>query len=275
MSRFFISNFAKKNPLKKVHYKKATINYTENGSGNTIVLLHGFLENLKMWRYLEPVLTKNYHVVSIDLLGHGETESLGYIHTMEDMADVVFHVLQHVKVKEAVLIGHSMGGYTALAFAELYPEMVKGIVLLNSTTKGDSPAKKKNRDRAKKVFQKNHIAAISMAIVNLFSEDNQIAMAAEIEHVKSEAIQTPLQGILATQEGIKLRKDREFILHQSDFPILLIIGDKDPVLDLNETLLQAEGTNTQVLVLNGGHMSYLENKEETHAAILSFVNQCF
>lgn len=261
--------------LKKVHYKKAIINYTENGSGNTVVLLHGFLENLKMWCYLEPELAKNYHVVAIDLLGHGETESLGYIHTMEDMADAVFHVLQHLKIKEAVLIGHSMGGYTALAFTELYPEMVKGIVLLNSTTKEDSPTKKKNRDRAKKVFQKNHIAAISMAIVNLFSESNQTAMAEEIEHVKNEAVKTSLQGILATQEGIKLRKDREFILHQADFPKLLIIGDKDPVLDLKETLQQAEGTNTTVLVFNGGHMSYLENKEETNREILKFLKTIF
>ncbi len=261
--------------MKKTHYKNASIAYSDNGSGNTIVLLHGFLENQKMWRHLEPLLEEQYRVINIDLLGHGQSDCLGYVHTMEDMADVVFHVLHKLKIKEAVFIGHSMGGYTALAIAELYPKVVKGLVLLNSTSKEDSEIKKKNRDRAIKVFKKNHVAAINMAITNLFSEENQNKMQTEIEQVKEDAISTPLQGIIATQEGIKIRKDREFILHQSDFPKLLILGQNDPVLEYNESLKQVEGTNTKVVTLHGGHMSHLENKEETTGEILAFLKTCF
>ncbi|MCO6174593.1 alpha/beta hydrolase [Flavobacterium sp. NRK F10] len=261
--------------MKKTHYKNASIAYSDKGSGNAVVLLHGFLENQKMWRHLEPLLKEQYRVINIDLLGHGQSDSLGYVHAMEDMADVVFHVLRESGIKEAVFIGHSMGGYAALAIAELYPEAVKGIVLLNSTSKEDSEIKKKNRDRAIKVFKKNHIAAINMAITNLFSEENQTTMQAEIEQVKKDAINTPLQGIIATQEGIKNRKDREFILHQSDFPKLLILGNNDPVLNYEESLKQAEGTNTKVVSLHGGHMSHLENKKETTHEILSFLKTCF
>ena len=78
------------------------------------------LENSTMWNYLVPVLTKKNRVICIDLLGHGQSDSLGYVHSMEDMADAVYHVLHELKIRKSSFVGHSMGGYVALAFAEMY-----------------------------------------------------------------------------------------------------------------------------------------------------------
>lgn len=116
-------------------YKNININYTDTGKGTAIVLLHGFLENQTMWNSFLPELTKKYRVITVDQLGHGETGCLGYIHTMEDMADAVHAVLQELRIRKVILVGHSMGGYVSLAFAELYPDMVKGIVLQNSSSR--------------------------------------------------------------------------------------------------------------------------------------------
>jgi pimeloyl-ACP methyl ester carboxylesterase len=96
---------------------------------------------------------KENRVITIDLLGHGETECLGYVHTMEDNADAVHSVLLELGIRKSILVGHSMGGYVALAFAELYPEYVKGLALLNSTASADSEERKLNRDRAIRVKQ--------------------------------------------------------------------------------------------------------------------------
>ena len=95
-------------------YKNSTINYVVKGKGNTIVLLHGFLETLEMWNDLIPEFSKIHQVVSIDLLGHGQTGCLGYVHTMEDMAEAVFAVLEHLNIERAHFVGHSMGGYVTL-----------------------------------------------------------------------------------------------------------------------------------------------------------------
>ena len=252
-------------------YKNTKIVFSDTGKGNTVVLLHGFLENSTMWKYLAPVLAKKNRVVCIDLLGHGQTDCLGYVHTMEDMADAVHQVLSELKIRKAVFVGHSMGGYVALAFAELYPEFMKGLVLLNSTSRADSEERIANRTRAIKAVKQNYVAAVRMSIANLFSEENREKLVEQIEWVREEALQTPLQGIIAAQEGMKLRKDREVLLHFAPYPIMLILGKKDPVLNYEENLEQIEDTNVKLVTFNDGHMSHLENQAELEKVILGFL----
>ena len=253
------------------HFKNTTISFTDQGKGMAVVLLHGFLENKQMWNAFIPELSKRNRVIAIDLLGHGATECLGYIHTMEDQADMVQSVLQELKIRKTVLIGHSMGGYIGLAFAELYAENVKGIMLLNSTSKADSEERKINRDRAIVAVKQNYSNFIRMSIANLFSESNRERLTEVIEQVKIEALKTPLQGIVASLEGMKIRKDREIILHFASYPIQLVLGKKDGVLIYEDNLDQIEGTKVQLTTFEDGHMSHIENQTELLALLLQFL----
>ncbi len=256
---------------KTTNFKNTTISYTDQGKGTAVVLLHGFLENKQMWNAFIPELSKRNRVIAIDLLGHGATECLGYIHTMEDQADMVQSILQELKIRKVVLIGHSMGGYIALAFAELYAENVKGIMLLNSTSKADSEERKINRDRAIVAVKQNYSNFIRMSIANLFSESNRERLTEVIEQVKIEALKTPLQGIVASLEGMKIRKDREIILHFASYPIQLVLGKKDGVLIYEDNLDQIEGTKVQLTTFEDGHMSHIENETELLALLLQFL----
>jgi pimeloyl-ACP methyl ester carboxylesterase len=166
-----------------------------------------------------------------------------------------------------------MGGYVALAFAELYPDNVKGIVLQNSTSRADSEERKANRDRAIVAVKQNYSAFIRMSIANLFSENNREHLADIIEEVKLEALKTPLQGIVAALEGMKIRKDREVILHLAPFPIQLILGKKDPVLNYDETIDQIEGTNVKLQTFPDGHMSHIENEAELLVVLSGFLKR--
>jgi pimeloyl-ACP methyl ester carboxylesterase len=226
-----------------------------------------------MWRELVPSLAEKNRVISIDLLGHGETDCLGYIHSMEENAEIVNAILSHLRIRKAVFIGHSMGGYVALAFAELHINKVKGLVLLNSTALEDSVERKINRDRAIKAVKQNYINFVRMSIANLFSENNRDRLENEIENVKLEALKTPLQGIVASLEGMKIRKDRQFILKETDFPKLLILGEKDGVLLYKDNASQIEATNTELISFPDGHMSHIENKEELEKVIASFLRK--
>jgi len=257
--------------LKTTIYKNTTVAYSDYGKGSCIVLLHGYLENQHMWEAFVPAFSKSHRVITIDLLGHGKTECLGYIHTMEDQADMVHEVLHELRIRKAVFIGHSMGGYVALAFAELYPESVKGLVLLNSTSRADSEERKTNRDRAIKAVKKDYTAFIRLSIGNLFSEDNRGKLTTEIEQVKAEALQTPLQGVIAALEGMKVRKDREVLLHFGPYPILLVLGKKDPVLNYEESLEQIENTKVKLVTFPDGHMSYIENRDAVKKTLMDFI----
>jgi pimeloyl-ACP methyl ester carboxylesterase len=255
---------------KTLHFKNTTISYTDQGKGTAIVLLHGFLENKKMWNAFIPEWSKKFRIITIDLLGHGETECMGYVHSMENNADAVHEVLSELRIRKAIFVGHSMGGYVALAFAELYPDMVKGLVLLNSTSRADSAERKTNRDRAIKAVKQSFQNFISLSISNLFSEDNRERLADAINDVKKEALKTPLQGIVASLEGMKIRMDREVLLHLTPYPKVLILGKKDPVLNYEETKEQIEGTQVQLLSFPDGHMSHIENQEMLQTELLHF-----
>ncbi|MCG9792112.1 alpha/beta fold hydrolase [Flavobacterium algicola] len=256
--------------MNQIQHKNTSISFTDSGKGTAIVLLHGFLENKKMWNAFVPEFSKKNRVITVDLLGHGQTECMGYVHTMEDNADAVQAVLAHLRIRKAVFVGHSMGGYVALAFAELFPESVKGLVLLNSTSLADSDERKTNRDRAIKAVKQSYVNFISLSIANLFSEANRERLLNEIDFVKKEALRTPLQGIVASLEGMKIRVDREVLLHLTPYPKMLILGEKDPVLPYLDTITQIEDTQVKLVTFPDGHMSYIENQEELTAVLLQF-----
>ena len=121
------------------------LNYSENGEGEVLCLLHGFLEDKSIWNPFIHLLANKYRVIAIDLPGHGKSELLHKENTMLDMARAVNDTLKSLGVESVNFIGHSMGGYVALAYADLFPKNVWGIVLLNSTPEADTEARKKLR----------------------------------------------------------------------------------------------------------------------------------
>lgn len=252
-------------------HKNINVFYTDVGKGSTIVLLHGFLENSNMWLPFIPSWSKKNRIICIDLLGHGKTEYLNYVHTMELMAQTVLDILNHLKIDKACLIGHSMGGYVALAFAEENPKRTNGLCLMNSTAKADSIERKINRERAIAVVKQNHKLFIEMAISNLFLQKNRILFSKDINILKKEALKTPLQGVIAALEGMKTRKNREALLHNTSFKKMMIIGKKDPVLSRKELLNQTKGTKVKIVEFPDGHMSYIENKYEFSQEIMHFI----
>ena len=256
--------------MNKIGHKNTEIYFSDVGKGRAVVLLHGFLENKTMWQELASGLSIKHRGITLDLLGHGESGCLGYVHSMEENAEVVHAVLSKLRIRKAIFVGHSMGGYVALAFAEMYPASVKALVLLNSTARADNEERKINRDRAIKTVKKDYAGFVKLSIANLFSPYNRERLVDEIEKVKIQALKTPLQGVVASLEGMKIRKDREKLLRFSTYPIFLILGKKDPVLSYEDSLKQIENTDVKLFTFPDGHMSPIENKEELKNVLLDF-----
>lgn len=254
-------------------HKNTNVHFTSIGKGNAVVLLHGFLENSAMWNEIANILSKRNRVICIDLLGHGQTGNLGYIHSMEDQANMVNAVLNHLRLRKYIFVGHSMGGYVALAFAKLFPESVKGLCLMNSTALPDSEEKKLSRDRAIKAIKKNHKTFVRVAIPMLFSEKNREIYLKEIEQITQEALELSPQGIIAALEGMKIRKNQTSIYKKANFPIQMIIGKQDPALDYDSLISQTKNTKVNVIEFPDGHMSHIENKNELTETLTSFIKK--
>lgn len=256
--------------LNTICYKNIEVSFSSEGKGQAIVFLHGFLENSLMWNDIKGEFTKQNRVICIDLLGHGKTDCLGYVHTMEEMAEVVKSVLNHLKIRRVTLVGHSMGGYVALAFAEKYLKNVKRLCLLNSTSKPDDEERKKNRLRAIKMAQANYKNLVTMSIANLFASQTRVTFSSEIERCKTEALKTSVQAYVACAEGMRLRPNREQILTSEEFKKLIIVGKKDLVLPYQNIFEKAKKTNTPIIEFSNGHMSHIENKQELIEVLKKF-----
>jgi pimeloyl-ACP methyl ester carboxylesterase len=261
----------------KIKFRDANIAYTISGKGNTLILLHGFLESTLIWKDFVSVLEKHFQVVCIDLPGHGESDCIGYVHEMEMNAEVVYAVLQHLEIKSCVMTGHSMGGYVTLAFAEKYPEVLNGICLFHSTALPDSEEKQRDRDRTINIVKRDAMTFIRAVIPNLFAPANKEKYKVEIDELIARASQMPTQGIIATLEGMKIRKDRTQILKGVKAPVLIIAGKQDTAVPFDSLLPQlALPKHCEALILdNVGHTGFIEAKEETLRVLLNFVEGKF
>ena len=155
--------------IKTVKFKKGTVTFSDTGKGRVVVLLHGFLGSHQIWENTIQSLSKSYRVIAIDLPGHGSTDCFGYVHTMELLAKCVKTVMDSLRLKKYVIIGHSMGGYAGLAFADMYPDNLRGLCLYHSTAYADSDEKKKDRTRSIKVVKANHKIYTTEVIKNLLA----------------------------------------------------------------------------------------------------------
>lgn len=259
--------------MKTFIYKNTKVSFQDTGRGNAVVLLHGFLEDKSMWNKMIPHLAKRFRVISLDLLGHGQSDCYGYIHTMEDQADMLFTLLADLRLRKISLLGHSMGGYVALAFAELYPDHLRALILLNSSAQADSNERKNNRDRAIAVVKKNSQAFIRMATQNLFNKKAHEYYSEEIEVFTQSALKTSLQGIIASLEGMKIRMDREALLHFSPYPKLVIASKDDSIIPLSDIEQQIKNTEVLFEIIEGGHVSTIEQGPLITDIIFTFLKK--
>ncbi len=244
-----------------INFQEKNLFYTSKGSGNPIVLLHGFLESSNIWQDIATELSKKRQVICIDLPGHGKSEVVAEIHSMELMAEAVHTVLNKLNIQKATLAGHSMGGYVSLAFYKKFPIMTAGLVLINSTPEGDTEEKKENRDRAIVLTSKNKKIYISMAISTLLTSENNLKFKPEIQQLKKEAFKFSEKGIIANLKGMKIRTDKKEDLKSFSGPKYIIAGEEDPILNYTGIQKIANDCECELQSFKGGHLSYIENKK--------------
>jgi pimeloyl-ACP methyl ester carboxylesterase len=194
------------------------------------------------------------------------------------MADAVKHVLDVLGIGRTVIIGHSMGGYAALAFEDFYPEVTIGFGLFHSHALADPEEKKSDRDREialvragkKKQF-------ITVNVTKAFATDNHARFADKIEWAKRIALATSDEGIIHALEGMKTRPDRRDVLRNASDPLLIVAGKKDNYIpfEVYEQHFNLS-PHTDILVLeDSGHMGFIEEREKSLEGILRFLDKIY
>ncbi len=243
---------------------------SENGE-RSIVLLHGYLESMLVWEDFVPLLYKEARVVTLDLPGHGISVVDGTCHTMEFLADVVHDALLELGIERCTLVGHSMGGYAALAFCQKYPEQLDALVLLSSTPNGDSEEKRVNREREIKLIEAGKKEALSaVAPAAGFAEGNRKRLAPYIDDLRDQVMITEDDGILALLRGMMCREDQNEMLRNSKVKQLFIFGEKDNYIpkEAAEAIATAHGQAQIAWLGESGHMGFIEEPEKCASILL-------
>ncbi|MDT0645637.1 alpha/beta hydrolase [Zunongwangia sp. F260] len=244
----------------KISYRDTEIYFSSEGTGNPLILLHGFMESSKIWNDFVPSLAVNRQVVCIDLPGHGESGCFNEIHSMEDMAKAVKEVLWNLNIEKAAVAGHSMGGYVSLELSKIFPTLLRSLTLINSTPEADSEERKINRDRAVSLVNKNKSAFVKMAISNLMLLSNSVKHKAEVQNLISEALEMSTKGMTAATKGMKIRTDNMSLFSNLEIEKNIIAGKEDPILNYKYLKKVAITGNANFFLLDGGHLSFIEDK---------------
>ena len=261
---------------RSIPYKNTSICYNDHGHGPAVVLLHGFTESQAIWDGFTPELATKFRVITIDLPGHGGSGMLGDIHRMEEMAEAVKAVLDHLKVTKSIFVGHSMGGYVALAFMRMFPEGVSGLCLFHSTAAADSVEAAANRDKAIAVIRSDRKDFLLQFVPSLFAPANRESLQPLIEELIREAQKMPAEAIIAAQEGMKRRPDCLEVLKNTTVPVLFIAGQQDMRIPCDLVLEQAKlpAVSHLLLLKNVGHMGWAEAPDESISCISWFASLC-
>ena len=256
-----------------------TVHYRDEGRNNnkTLVLLHGFLQSLDVWSSYVLSYMNSMRIITIDLPGHGLTANFCDVHTMDFMAKIVKEVLQHAGVDQCVMVGHSMGGYVSLAFAEKYPYSLRGLGLINAHAMADDAAHRVYREQVCAQVMDNRASFIVDFVPNLFHPDRRGALYQDIKDLKDQGLETSTEAIIAAQRGMKERPSRMEILEKLEVPVLLVYGKEDNRIPLEIAVTQAMfPRHTEMLLLDKvGHMAFMEEREYVKPRIKNFVDTCY
>jgi len=262
---------------KEIQFKNVSGNYTVEGAGEPLMLVHGFCGEGSVWDELKKYFPKNFKLIIPDLPGYGNSEiqnSTSEIISIEFYAEYLNAVVETEKIERFTLVGHSMGGYAALAFAEMFPKKLKKICLFHSHPYEDAPEKKESRRKSIQFIEKYGTKLFTDELYNtLFAHAFYESHPEVVKSIKEKATHYPPETLIGSTHAMINRRDRSAVMKNISVPVLLIIGRQDKAIDYDKSLAMCSlAPVTEVHILQqAGHMGMLEAPEQTAQIISKFV----
>ncbi|MBX2841783.1 MAG: alpha/beta fold hydrolase [Flammeovirgaceae bacterium] len=253
------------------------LSYTSSGDGVPLVLIHGFCESRKLWANFSAMLSVKYLVINVDLPGFGKSPLNVETPSITSFAEEVNDLLVDLKIEKCQMVGHSLGGYVALAFASLYANKLIGLGLFHSTAFADSEEKKNTRVKAAKFIRENGSSKfVSSLFPGLFSQNTREKFKNEIQYFINDAESLDKEVLAKTMEAMRDRIDRRDVLKKLDIPVLYVIGKDDVSVPLNQSLKECHLPKESIVHIleNVGHMGMIEEKNKTLEILSQFTNYC-
>ncbi|GAB4420404.1 MAG: alpha/beta fold hydrolase [Anaerolineales bacterium] len=254
--------------MQKVTVNRNKIAYARRGAGTPLVLVHGYPLDHTTWNDVLPLLEDRFDIITPDLRGFGESDVVESQYTIADMAADIAGLLDALEIEQAVIAGHSMGGYVALAFARAFPQRVQGLGLIGSQALADPPERKQERYAAAEKIMNTGVGPVAESFPGLLSPDERVqAFVRELI-----AKQSP-EGLAGALKAMAERDDSSSALSSFKFPVALIHGVLDELIPIQRAReIKGPIPHAHLLELpKAGHMPAMEEPESVAAALKKLV----
>ena len=252
--------------MKKAILSGIELAYERRGKGTPMVLIHGYPLDHTIWSLVAPLLEKDFDIIMPDLRGFGESAASPASYQLSDIADDIAALLDFLKIKNAAIAGHSMGGYVALAFARSHPKRVSGLGLLSSQAIADPPEKKAGRIETAARVEANGVGEVAESMSQLLTAN--VALQADLK--KLILRQSP-EGVAGSLRAMAERLDSTDILPSFDFAVTIIHGLTDKIMPIERAREVKSAVKKGYLfeIERAGHMPMMETPKSTSEALKS------
>jgi pimeloyl-ACP methyl ester carboxylesterase len=252
-----------------------SIAYHDQGSGFPIVFVHAFPLSRMMWAPQEDALVRDFRIVTLDLRGHGESDAPLWHYSLEQAADDVRGLLDHLAIPHAVFVGLSMGGYILFAFYRRYAERVKGLVLADTKAQADTTEGKQARFEMAQIAYKQGARAIAdIMIPKLLSPATTQTRPELVQRVRTMIEGNEISGIAGDLMAMSARPDSLPLLDQISCPTQVIVGELDLPTPPSDAKLMADRIpDVRLTIIPGAaHLANLEQPELFNEIVRFFVS---
>lgn len=256
--------------IKNLFFRSKNVQYKITGSGKSMMLIHGYQADSRIWDSLIPLLSEQYRLIIPDLPGHGKTDLIQQINSMDFLAEVVYRICYTEGITNLSLIGHSLGGYVALSFAQKYTQYVENITLISAHPFEDSMPQVLARTRETELLEqgKKNLLLMSYAKKNFSSNENPFIKEQKEKAVKI-ALEQSEEGMMADLSGMMARNDLSAVLLNNSFPVKIIYGLDDTKMP-SEKLSEFQTSSIIIIgIENCGHLCLVEKPDQIAKLILS------
>lgn len=254
--------------MEKMELREFDIAYSLEGDGTPLVLIHGYPLDHSIWNPVIPLLTGSFQVIVPDLRGFGESGSTSRVYGMQDLASDLAEFLDGLRIDGAVLAGHSMGGYVALAFAKAFPARVRGLGLVASQVVADPPERKEGRYKTAAEVAEKGVDGVADAMAPKLTGDP--ALQASVRDLIRK--QSP-EGIIGALKAMAEREDSTDLIKKFQMPVVLVHGDADLLIPIDRAReVESAVLQARMVALKGvGHLPMMEAPKETAKALKHLV----
>lgn len=261
---------------KRLLFRGELLEYEIRGAGLTVLLVHGFTEDRLIWDPVLRGMENKYRWILPDLPGSGRSGYNPALSQLKDFAESLKAIMDEEKIAELVLIGHSMGGYISLAFAEKYPEKILALGLFHSSSYADTAEKKESREKNIGFIQKNGAALfVEQSIPGLFSDAFKKEHPEKVDGLVDRYANFNPDSLVLYLEAMKQRPATTGILKTIDRPVLFIMGEEDKAVPLKDALEQCYLPRISYIhiLTHTAHMGMIENTSLCNSFIDRFLEQ--